>query len=78
MIFDFHALDAREHACNIVVIDDFQHKLNIGQHDVGRAGRDQVEAPTLFLPGLDFAFCELAPELIGFNDEATAIDSGKL
>ncbi len=64
MVLDLHALNAREYARDIVVIDNLQHELNIGQHDVGCAARDQVEAIALFLTGLDFAFCEFAPQLM--------------
>jgi len=33
--------------------------------------------PPLFPAGLDFAFCEFAPELIGFDDETPTINARK-
>src|ERR1700743_2338840 len=77
MIFDLHALEAREYACDVVVIDGLQNELNIGKHDVGCTARDEVEAIPVFLPGLDSAFSEFAPDSIGFNDEPSPMNAGE-
>jgi hypothetical protein len=77
VVFDLHAFDARKYPGDIVVIDDLEHKLNVGEHDVSGASRDQIEALSLFLSCLDFALGELAPELVRFDDKAAAMNARK-
>jgi len=75
VVFDFHALDTWEHSRDVVVIDDLQYELNVGEHDISGARRDQIKALPVLLSRLDGAFGKLPPELVGADDEASAMNA---
>ncbi|HTF75256.1 MAG TPA: hypothetical protein VK620_13140 [Bradyrhizobium sp.] len=76
MISDLHFFDAGKQPCDAVGIQLLQAELNARQHDIGRAGRNQVDIHAVILPGFDPASRELADDLIAVDDEATTINVG--
>ena len=53
MISNLHFFDARKQPCDAVGIQLLQAELNARQHDIGRAGRNQVDIRAVILPGFD-------------------------
>src|SRR5690242_18981860 len=76
MILHFNAVDARKHACDGVAIDDLEHELDIGEHDIGGTGRDQIHALPVLLSCLDPAFGEFASQPVPLHDETAATSAG--
>src|ERR1700748_1961170 len=74
IVIDLHSLHAREETGNLVVIDDFQAELNASQHDVSRAGRQQVHGAADFVFRFDRASRRPSPELLTVGDKAGSVN----
>src|SRR6476660_4205951 len=77
VVVDLHIHDAGKHPCNLVRLNDLQAELDVREHDIGGATRDDVDRLAILFPVLDPATGEFAPEAIGLDNEAAAVLIGK-
>ena len=77
-IFQHHSLGVRNRPGNSVVVDDLQEETDVRRHDAGGAGRREFEAVAFLLSRLDGALRGLAPDPVAIDDEARAVEVGKL
>ena len=67
-----HVRNSRKYSHYLILIDNFEDELNVGKHDVRRAGSDYVYRVTLLPTRFYLATRKLSPEAIAFNEAGGA------
>src|ERR1700730_10579809 len=62
---------------NTRAINNLQTELDVREHDIGGATRDDIDRLTILFPVLDPATGEFAPEAVCLDNEAAAVLLGK-
>src|SRR5215213_417406 len=73
VIADRHVRNAWKYPRYPVRLEYLEAELNVGEHDVGRAARDDVHRVAILLPALNLAAGKFSPETVCFHDEAASV-----